>query len=113
MCGQAERSRKLSLCRGAEEIRQESTSYSGDSLQTIDVEQGTLGAASSEWRGLLFAEGLDDKQQIGVCALGYGELFWVCESGIHDDESGAPGFLSGLTFQKGWGKLILGVASTL
>lgn len=74
---------------------QESTSCSQgqDGLESISLEQGTFGAASSGWIWLLFAEGLDDKLQIGVCALGSWELFWVCESGIHDDESGAPGFI--------------------
>lgn len=56
-------------------------------------DQETFRAASSGWVWLLFAEGLDDKLQIGVCALGSGELFWVCESGLHDDESGASGFI--------------------
>lgn len=56
------------------------------------MEQGTW-AAKAEWIWLLFAEGLDGKLQIGVCALGSGELFWACESGIHNDESGAPGFI--------------------
>lgn len=75
--------------------RKESTSCSWrqDGLESITLEQGTFGAASSGWVWLLFAEGLDDKLQIEVCALGSGELFWVCESGIQDDESGAPGFI--------------------
>lgn len=72
-----------------------------------------MGGSSSGWIWLLFAEGLDDKQESGICALGCGELFWVCESGRHDEESAAPGSLSGPTFEKRWGKLILRVASAL